>query len=203
MVGLGGVGSFRGEFLDIFLFFYLVSCRLRAGVYSLLLGGKFKSIGRNLKWFGCKYIDVRGGVSFGDGCWVQAISRYKNYNYFPNLVLGQNVACSDNVHISCVKKIHIGDDTLIGSNVYIGDHSHGDAVAGSASRFLPPSDRELLGLGDIYIGSRVWICDGAVVLAGSYIASGSIVAANSVVRGCYKKASVIAGVPASVLRELI
>jgi len=48
------------------------------------------------------------------------------------------------------------------------------------------------------IGSDVWICDNAVVVAGSNIGVGCIIAAGAVAKGNYPPYSVLAGVPAKV-----
>jgi acetyltransferase-like isoleucine patch superfamily enzyme len=140
------------------------------------------------------------GVRLGDFCWIEAVSRYGGRQYRPELVLGEGTAISDLVHISCLEKITIGRDCLIGSKVYIGDHSHGDLKMDMAERSMPPAKRPLGAVSPIEIGERVWIGDGAVILAGTRIAKESIVGANSVVRLRVDRPALIAGVPAKIIR---
>jgi acetyltransferase-like isoleucine patch superfamily enzyme len=188
--------------MDAFLIADLIFNRIRGFVYSLFVRRRLKSVGRGLKWYGGSFISVAGNLSLGDGCWIQAVPRYKNKAYLPSLVIGEGVSCSDNVHISCVHDIKIGDGALIGSNVYIGDHSHGSAKAGFVLLEMRPADRDLSDIDCISIGRNVWICDGVVILAGSVIPDGSIVGANSVVKGVFSGPSVIAGSPARVIRAI-
>jgi acetyltransferase-like isoleucine patch superfamily enzyme len=109
---------------------------------------------------------------------------------------------SDLTHISCVSKIDIGDDCLIGSKVYIGDHSHGTLADTSEVLNIAPARRHLGDIGEVTIGAKTWICDGAVILAGTVLAQSSIVAANSVVRLKESRPALIGGVPARVIRYL-
>jgi lipopolysaccharide O-acetyltransferase len=118
------------------------------------------------------------------------------------LVLGSRVAISDFTHISCVERIEIGDDCLLGSKVYIGDHSHGSVADLEQIRDVAPAQRPLSDIAEIIIGEKTWIGDGAVILAGTRIARSSIVGANSVVRLKEERPALIAGVPARVIRYL-
>ncbi len=179
-----------------------IIARSRGLLYKALLTKSFKKVGRNFKFYGGHYIQVGKDCCMGDNCWVQAVYKYKTKAFLPEIKLGDRLMCSDSVHISSVSKIIIGSDTLIGSNVYIGDHSHGSTRVGEINIDIAPSERDLADVGDIYIGNKVWLCDGVVVLAGTYLASGSIVGANAVVKGQYREPSILAGVPAKIVRKL-
>jgi lipopolysaccharide O-acetyltransferase len=184
------------------LFVHLALGRLRGVLYTLLLSRRFRSVGKNLKFFGRHWIRVDGNLRVGDNCWIQAVDCYKGVAYQPRLEIGRNLACSDGVHISCAHHVSIGHDVLIGSQVYIGDHAHGSTSPDAAELALAPAERPLGGIRPVHIGDRVWIGDGAVVLPGAWIASGSIVGANAVVKSRFTEASVIAGVPGRAVREL-
>ncbi|MDE9461687.1 acyltransferase [Xenorhabdus bovienii] len=110
---------------------------------------------------------------------------------------------SDNVHISCVQYISIGAQTLIGSNVYIGDHSHGTLSINKMDLSIPPYQRVLGDVRPINIGKNVWIGNGAVILAGTNICDGCVVGANAVVKGEFKYPCIIAGVPAKNVKNLM
>jgi acetyltransferase-like isoleucine patch superfamily enzyme len=177
--------------------------KIRALYLSSIYRIPITSLGKNLKLYGRKYILFKGNISIGDNCWIEAIRKYREFDYKPQIIIGNEVMMSDGVHLSCVKKIEIGSQTLIGSNVYIGDHSHGSLQLNKIDLSIPPYQRELGDISDIYIGERVWICNGAIILAGTHISDGCIVGANAVVKGEFNYPCVIAGIPAKNVKNLI
>lgn len=186
---------------DFFLYKYYGFSRLRAIFYRLLTGIRFRTAGKNLKIFGARVMKIGEGLSLGDGCWLHAVTSYKGIRYTPSLLIGNDVSFSDAVHVSCIKEIRIGSGTLVGSGVYIGDHSHGATKLTPADMRVSPALRPLSEAAPIWIGDNVWIGDGARILAGSVIPDGSIVGANSVVKAKFTEPGVIAGVPASMKKR--
>lgn len=197
----------------MFLFRFIISAlelsavvkkKLKARFFSILYRIEFSSIGNNFKLRGVDCIQSEGSLTVGDNCWVEAVVFYRGVSYTPRLILGDKVMLSDNVHVSCLNKIELGDCVLIGSRVYIGDHSHGTLDINSASFDLTvaPYARMLSDVSPIYIGKNTWIGDGAVILAGSYICDGCVVGANAVVKGEFRVPCVIAGVPAKAVKLL-
>lgn len=176
--------------------------RLRALRIFAIHGLRFRRFGRNSKLIGARRISVGTGVCIGDFCWVEAVTRYAGKTYQPRLILGNRVALSDLTHISCVNRIVIGDDCLLGSKIYIGDHSHGEVADICKIPTVPPARRPLADIAEVVIGEMCWICDGAIILAGSRIARCSIIAANSVVRLQSDRPALIAGAPARIIRFL-
>ena len=76
-------------------------------------------------------VDVRNFrfISFGDNFTSGRNNRLECYKFGendPKLFFGANVEINDKCHIACVDNIHIGDDVLIASNVFITDHDHCD-----------------------------------------------------------------------------
>lgn len=167
----------------------------------LVTGIEFKSVGRSLKLFGASSMKLGQRLSLGDDCWLHAVGSYKGVIHSPLLTIGDDVSFSDAVHVSCISKITIGSGTLIGSGVYIGDHSHGSTNLTRADMAIPPALRFLSDAAPIYIGDNVWIGDGVRILAGSVIPSGSIVGANSVVNAEFSVPGIIAGLPAVLKRS--
>lgn len=100
------------------------------------------------------------------------------------LEIGNNCSFGDYLHIGCINNIKIGEFVLGGSNILITDHSHGipksDLLALSKT---PPIARLPYSKAPIFIGKNVWICDGAIILAGADIGEGAVIPANTVVRG--------------------
>lgn len=179
-----------------------VTPRLRALFFFCLSGIRLKKLGRMTKILGRSSLRVGANVTVGDFCWIEAVESYAGQRYRPVLELGNGVAISDLTHISCLQRISVGDDCLLGSKIYIGDHSHGSVSDLQQILTVAPAQRPLADAADIVIGARTWICDGAVILAGTHIAASSIVAANSVVRLVVERPALIAGAPAKVIRYL-
>lgn len=186
----------------IFAFYKQLVGRAKALVFSVLFNKEFGFIGHNFKFVGSKYTTQKGTLRVGDSCWIEAVTRYRDQSFTPQLQFGKGVMISNNVHISCAHSIIIDDFVLIGSNVYIGDHSHGSLILGKIDITEPPFMRDLDDMSEIYIGKNTWISDGAVILAGAYICDGCVVGANSVVKGKFLTPSVIAGAPAKSVKSL-
>ena len=168
----------------------------------MLYGINFHKIGKLVKIRGVQNIQAGHRISIGDFCWVETINNYAGEKFTPSLKFGNNVSLSDFVHISCAAQIDIGDNCLIGSRVYIGDHSHGNPSDTKEILNVSPAKRPLGNISSISIGDNSWICDGAVILAGAKLASHSIIGANSVVKLQTNRPALIAGAPAKVIRYL-
>ena len=187
--------------IDFSVKFYYLGCRLRALFYGFFTGISFRAMGLNLKFFGLNSMKIGSNFSLGDNCWIHAVNSYKGVKYFPLLTIGDDVSLSDAVHISCTTQVTIGSGTLIGSCVYIGDHSHGPAKLTAHDILIPPALRPLSDSLPIYIGENVWIGDGAKILAGAVIPSGSIIGANAVVKSKFNEPGLIVGIPGSMKRK--
>ena len=177
--------------------------KLRAFLMCLHLDVKFRAIGMSCKIRGHGF-RVGENVTVGDFCWIEAVNLYNHQKYNPTIKIMDEVAMSDFVHISAIKSITIGKGTLIGSKVYIGDHSHGhykDINQWKSEKDIMPKMRELADEADIDIGKNCWIGDGVVILAGTIIGDNCVIAANSVVKGNFKNNVLIGGLPAKILKE--
>lgn len=177
-----------------------------AKFFALLTGYDFKMVGKNFKCNVKPYAMQKkgdpkwGGMRVGDNCWIEAVYNYGGEKYEPHLQIGERLCLSDNVHISCVSSLILENDILIGSKVYIGDHSHGSYKVGN-QKIEPPANKILGDIAPIKIGSCCWIGDNAVILAGSEICDGCVIAANAVVKDLkVDKPCLIGGVPAKVLK---
>ena len=82
--------------------------------------------------------------------------------------------------------------------VYIGDHRH--AFDDPARAVM---DQGLAGVAAVRVGDGAWLGENAVVCPGVTIGAGAVVGANSVVTRDVAPATVVAGSPARVLRELV
>jgi acetyltransferase-like isoleucine patch superfamily enzyme len=113
----------------------------------------------------------------------------------PVVTIGDRCSIGRGGSIVGLRRIEIGDDVAIGPNVYITDHNHnyGDVTVPIAGQW--PADDP------VRIGAGSWLGTGVIVLPGSDIGCHVTVAAGSVVRGSIPDRSVVAGVPAQVVRR--
>jgi acetyltransferase-like isoleucine patch superfamily enzyme len=84
-------------------------------------------------------------------------------------------AINTNSVIVVSKKIHVGNDVMMGRNVLIYDSDH-HAIRNLEGKVTNPDM-------PIFIGDHVWLATNVMVMKGSNIGDGSIVGANSNVRG--------------------
>ncbi|MDN7671381.1 DapH/DapD/GlmU-related protein [Burkholderia oklahomensis] len=185
----------------LLFFFHRLGRAGRAWAWRIAGQPAFARRGRANKIFGWRSIRVGKGVTIGDACWIQAVERYGMQTFRPSISIGDGAHLSDAVHMSAVSSIEIGNGCLLGSRIYIGDHAHGDS-ADADHQSVPPARRPLARIEEIRIGDNCWICDGAIILAGTRLAPGCIVAANAVVRLTADAACLIAGNPATIVKRL-
>ena len=175
-------------------------------IFSKGLKTKKSSISLPCEVYGVKYIHIGAGFKARKGLWLHAISQYEEYKYSPRILIGVNVALSKNCHIACIAKIRIGNNVLIGSNVLITDHHHGNYASkgmtseSHSSPNSPPASRPLVGQA-ISIGNDVFIGDNCAVLPGANIGDGSIIGANSVVNTVIPAQHIAAGNPARIIKR--
>lgn len=170
------------------------------------LSGKLRTsgfrCGRMPRIAGLARIQVGRNFNAGDALWLEAVTQYAGQQLTPQLVIGNNVSASDNVHIACTHSVTIGSGTLLGSRVIITDHAHGIYHgAQQSSPDVPPTQRPLSQDGVVIIGENVWIGDGVAVLAGARIGDGAIIGANSVVTGDVPPRTIAVGAPARPIRQ--
>lgn len=108
--------------------------------------------------------------------------------------IGADVRINRGCLLVSYSRISIGSDCLIGEYVSIRDADHG-MCPGQPMRLQPHAARP------ITIGDDVWIARGAVILSGVSVGSGAVVGANSVVTKDVPPLTIVAGVPARVLRR--
>lgn len=105
------------------------------------------------------------------------------------VIIGDNVFVNGGVTICAGKRVSIGDFTLIADGAIIGD-CDGHGLDGLPTKIAP-----------ITIGRHVWICFRANILRGVTIGDNSVVAACSLVTKDVPANTLVAGVPAKVIRS--
>jgi acetyltransferase-like isoleucine patch superfamily enzyme len=111
--------------------------------------------------------------------------RIGNRNYF-----------NRNVMIDACGYIEIGDHNMFGPDIYITDSNHRFGLG------VSPSSQPMAA-GIVKIGSHCWIGAKAIILKDVVLGDYCVVAAGAVVTKSFPAGSVIAGVPAGLLRATV
>lgn len=171
-------------------------------IRNYLLSRKFGvekiNIGPRSYLRGLSSMQIGEDFSALEGLWLEALTSYNEQTFKPRIIIGQHARISRFVHIAATHLVEIGNNVLIGSNVMITDHNHGQYSKQHSPPDIPPTIRPLDRDRQVYIGNNVWLGDGVVVTPGSSIGEGSVIGANSVVLGNIPPFSIAAGVPATV-----
>lgn len=109
------------------------------------------------------------------------------------LQIGENCFFNHNCSITCAKDIKIGNGCNFANNIVIVDHDHKVSLSGV--------EKDLI-CEPIVIGNSVWIGANVTILKGVKIGDGAVIAANSVVRKDVISHTMVAGVPAKLVKEL-
>jgi acetyltransferase-like isoleucine patch superfamily enzyme len=115
----------------------------------------------------------------------------------PIITIGDRCTLNKGIGIVGHERIEIGDDIWTGHYVYITDQNHG------YEDINLPIGTQMWHNAPVSIGSGSWIGHGAVVLPGSHVGEHVVIAAGAVVTGDVPDRSVVAGVPARVLRHYV
>lgn len=146
---------------------------------------------------GKKYIDFGKQIILGRYCRFDVLGTHES----KILSFGDNVVVGDNVRISYIEKIRIGNNVLIGSRVLIIDNAHGKYDGQDADTPYTPPNIRTLQSEPIEVGDNVWIGEGAVIQKGVSIGSGCVIAANTVVTKDVPKNSIVAGLPGRIIKQ--
>ena len=150
--------------------------------------------------YGERFIELGNYFSAGPNLWLEAIEKYGDQHFTPSIIIGENVSVQRNCHIGAIDRIIIGNGVLMGSNILITDHAHGDTSKEQNS--LAPGARPLYSKGPVVIGNNVWIGDNAVILPGVTLGDGCIVGAGAVVTKSFPAGCVIGGNPAKLIKKI-
>lgn len=146
---------------------------------------------------------IRGGSSL-EGGYRLTTGRFCRFDLpggKKTLHIGRDCQFGDNTHIVALKSVHIGDNVLIASKVFISDTSHGSYSENEGTDpAIAPVKRNLVSH-PVHIGNNVWIGENVVILSGVTIGNGCVIGANSVVTKNIKSGSIVCGAPAIVVKR--
>lgn len=185
--------------------FHRILLRYYTAIYSFWICQFIKSkqeqchIGKDCFLLGGQYISIGKKSDIGDHSVLTAWDKHLGNVYNPEITIGDNCIIGEYAHITAVNRIVIGNGLLTGRRVTISDNNHGDFSKEQLD--MMPVLRPL-SYDEVIIGDNVWIGDKATILAGVHIGTGSIVAANAVVTKNVPPYSLVAGVPAKIIKKM-
>ncbi len=115
----------------------------------------------------------------------------------PKITIGDGTAIQFYFHCGAAESVTIGKNVLISGRVYITDHDH---VFDDPE--LPARKCHKLRSAPVVIEDGVWLSEGSVILKGVTVGYRAVVGANAVVTKDVPSYSVVAGVPARVIRTI-
>lgn len=177
-------------------------------IYSLWISNFLGSMGKGsfisypckLWGGGSKNIKIGDSTTIQSHCIFGTWIKYAGEQFTPSITIGDCCNIGEHTHISSINKITIGNGLLTGRYVYIGDNSHGGFNDEECQ--IPPIKRQLKSKGEVVIEDNVWIGDKVTVLSGVRIGKGSIIGANSVVTKDVPPFTIVAGVPARIIKQI-
>ncbi|POR19567.1 lipopolysaccharide biosynthesis protein [Flavobacterium columnare] len=164
---------------------------LRYIFYSVFFGqAKFPSyLGEPISIFGFRKIFIGRRVR------IYPHVRLEVHGADSRLIIQDNVAIGQNVHITTGSKLIIGKSSTILANVFITDIDHNYQKIG-----VPVLEQKKI-ISKTEIGENCFIGIGAAIQAGTVLGKQCVVGANSVVRGQFEDYSVIVGSPGRVVKR--
>ena len=127
--------------------------------------------------------------------YLNAVERYAGVRHAPKISIGNGVYIGRHVYFVAANQIIIGDGSVLSEHVYITDLMHGlHPDAG------PIMEQPLESKGPVHIGPRCFLGYRASVMPGVTLGEHCVVGANSVVTRSFGPFSMVAGVPARLIK---
>lgn len=181
---------------------------LQREFFTCLNKNKFKSfgegslLGKNSLLLNTKYISIGNNSSLGSRLTLTCFDTMKAsapIQSKPLISIGDGVSIGEDSHITCINKIIIGNNVLMGKKVLITDNAHGSSERNILD--IAPSIRPLYSKGPVIIEDNVWIGEKASIMPGVHIGKNAIIGANAVVTKDVPAYSVVGGNPAKIIKK--
>jgi|SRR5690348_6907643 len=145
---------------------------------------------------GARFVEIGDRSTIHRYAWIGAFESYANITYRPRITIGRDVHIGRYACLTAISAIEIEDGCLISEYVYISDHAHG----------MEPNkglivNQPLVSRGPVRIGANSFVGYRVCILPGVVLGRNCVVGAGAVVTHSFPDFSVIAGVPARLIRR--
>jgi acetyltransferase-like isoleucine patch superfamily enzyme len=167
-------------------------CQVRHRRFLSLGTGSVLEHGARLSCLGLDGTRIGRRVTIGKYAIIECTSVL--WHLGAGLEIGDNSSVGDYSFIGCAGGVKIGNNVLMGQRVSFHSQNH---------RFGDPSSKiadQGVQDGPIIVGNDCWLGSGSILLAGVELGDGCVVAAGSVINTSFGPNSVVAGVPARLVK---
>jgi acetyltransferase-like isoleucine patch superfamily enzyme len=128
--------------------------------------------------------------------WLSTITEFAGEQFHPRLVLGNDVYVGQYACIVVAGNITIEDGCVLSEHVYIADNSHG--LSPTAGLIMK---QKLTQKGEVRLGPHCFIGYRACIMPGVQLGEHCVVGANAVVTKSFPAFSMVAGIPARLIKK--
>jgi acetyltransferase-like isoleucine patch superfamily enzyme len=137
-------------------------------------------------------ITLGPGNALSEGCWLWPVDAPHSGI---RITIGTHNYFNRDCMIDACGSVMIGDNNMFGPGVYMTDSNH-SLIPGKRLADCP------MEIGRIIIGNGCWIGAKAVILKDVILGDRCVIAAGAVVTKSFPAGSVVAGVPAKLLKQM-
>jgi len=173
--------------------------RLKASMYYRHVFGSFGEgsvLRRPKRLLNPTSMRVGNRTSIGDLAHIELISEYAGVRFSPKVEIGDDVYIGSNLYMVCLGTMTIGHGSVLSEYVYLHDSNHGFDPKGGRIMQQP-----LVHGGNITIGRDCFLGFRAAILPGVTLGDHCVVAAGAVVTKSFPAYSMVAGVPATLIKR--
>ena len=141
-------------------------------------------------------ITVGDRTTIGHSAVMQPIVEYASVRYSPKIDIGKDVYIGPHAYLASIGNLTIGDGSVLSEYVYLNDAGHGFDPEGGLIM-----QQELVHPGDITIGKDCFLGIRSAIMPGVTLGDRCVVGAGSVVTKSFPAYSMVAGVPAALIKR--
>lgn len=158
--------------------------------------GKHSVVERTRLLANPRFMFIGSNVVIRSNARLEAIRHYKGATFNPRLEIGDGTFIEFDAHIACAQSVAIGKNVLVAGGVFISDHNHSMPPRGGH-----PLDGAL-DVKPVRIGAGSWLGERCFILPGVTLGERCVVGAGAVVTRSFPDGSIVAGVPARLLKSI-